>query len=386
MKHSSLGKWNISLIVTSIFLIFIGSIFTGIVGASNSKKWNLDYTEGGHLETDFDAFFISEWWYLNGHASLICEDEDADVRDFAFFVVFGHTESPLTSNGGVQLSHLAVFHGLYLEDEPAEFLYEETYVPQAIVGDYISLHTPFVNYSYPLGLKTLYGESKKGYDLEYVSENMTLNILFRPKVDKTVDQSDYPLNFTTYESSYGKISGSVLIYGESCQIKGGEGYMDHMIPISRGIGTWPMDLHGWNWIEVTTENYQAVLYSTRSLEDGYTKYSYKHLVIINRESGKVDAEYSGDQIDISESGWIYEADFGRWRPSEVIVSISDGTMVSVESEAVLYFDTPYALPMGFVDFMAFQPTDALIEYKGNVETGSSFYEYTVGDFALQIGQ
>ena len=35
--------------------------------------------------------------------------------------------------------------------------------------------------------------------------------------------------------------------------------MDHMIPV--GDDPWPIYMHGWNWFEVTTENYQAVAYA-----------------------------------------------------------------------------------------------------------------------------
>jgi hypothetical protein len=155
-----------------------------------------------------------------------------------------------------------------------------------------------------------------------------------------------------------------------------------MIAVNSGIGTWPMYIHGWNWFEVTSEKYQAILYAIRGLEDGYEKYSYKHLTIVNRHSGKVIAEYSGDEVNIEENGWIYETAYNGRRPSEIKVSTDDGTIVSVEAELVNYFDTPFVEPTGFVDFMAYQPTDAVIEYKGKAETGSSFFEYLVSDIAL----
>lgn len=60
-------------------------------------------------------------------------------------------------------------------------------------------------------------------------------------------------------------------------------------------------------------------------------------------------------------------------------------MISIEAEHVNYFDTPYDEPTGFVDFMAYQPTDAVIQFKGKEETGSSFYEYLVSDVALFLG-
>jgi len=93
--------------------------------------------------------------------------------------------------------------------------------------------------------------------------------------------------------------------------------MDHMIPITNSGGTWPMDMHGWSWTEVTTKKYQAIVYAVGSLEDGYDNYSYKHLTLLNKRNGKVIAEYSGDEITISETGWIDETEFYRKRPSVV---------------------------------------------------------------------
>ncbi len=62
-----------------------------------------DFTEGGHLETDFDVNFMAEWWYLNGDARLVASD--GEKRDCGFFVVLAHQESPMiVSPDGTQLS------------------------------------------------------------------------------------------------------------------------------------------------------------------------------------------------------------------------------------------------------------------------------------------
>ena len=371
-------KWEKNLIIFGT-LLFIVSVFSGTVSA-NAKV--LDYTEGGHLETDFGVYLMAEWWYLNGKATLVAED--GEKKDIGFFVVLAHQESPMITVGETQLSQLLNFHGLYSEDGATEFGYEETHVPRYLVDNYIAFNTTYVDYKYPEGVKKLYGAAKPGYDLEYVSENMTLNLSFKPNADKTVDYAGDPLNFTVYERSYGKLKGSVILRGKRYKVTHAEGYMDHMIPLSKGMWTWPMDMHGWNWFEVTTKKYQAVLYAVRGLNNGYDEYSYKHLTILNRHNGKVIAEYSGDEVKINESDWINESTYNRKRPSKTTVSTDDGTVVSIGTELVNYFDTPADEPIGFVDFMSYQPSSALIQYKGKkkTETGSSFSEYLVSDYGV----
>jgi hypothetical protein len=157
--------------------------------------------------------------------------------------------------------------------------------------------------------------------------------------------------------------------------------MDHMIPVSNSGGTWPMDMHGWTWFEVTTKKYQAVAYAVRSLDDGYDAYTYKHLTLLNKHNGKVLAEYSGDDIEIIETDWIVEAAYNRTRPSVVTFSTSD-LDVTLNPETVIYFDRSDLDHIGFVDFMAFQPDGVTIQYKGNTEEGSAFYEYLVSDLGV----
>jgi hypothetical protein len=107
-----------------------------------------------------------------------------------------------------------------------------------------------------------------------------MDLIFRPEVEKTIAQAEHPLNFTTYECSYGTINGSIQLEGKRYNVTDAEGYMDHMIPI--GGWPWPMYMHGWSWVDVTTENYQAVTYAVRGLDDGYDVYSYKHLLLLDK--------------------------------------------------------------------------------------------------------
>jgi len=147
-----------------------------------------------------------------------------------------------------------------------------------------------------------------------------------------------------------------------------------------------MDMHGWSWFEVTTKKYQAVAYAVRSLDDGYDNYTYKHLTLLNKHNGKVLAEYSGDNITIIEPEpyWIIEGDYSRKRPSMVTFLTSD-LNITLNAENVINFnqsDPDPTNPIGFVDFMAFQPDGATIQYKGNMEEGSAFYEYLVSDLGV----
>jgi hypothetical protein len=369
-------------ITMSILLVVMFAVPTSAESFGRQAKI-ADFTEGGHLETDFGVNFMAEWWYLNGKARLVASD--GEKRDLGFFVVLGHQESPMfvSYEDEVQLSHMLTFYGLYFDDGTAAFDYTETFVPQTIVGDYIALHTPYVDYMYPDGVKRFYGSARPGYNLNYyISDDIEMNLFFQTNIDKTIDQAAQPLNFTTYEHSYGTLHGSILLDGKRYKVTHAEGYMDHMIPITDSGGTWPMDMHGWSWFEVTTKNYQAVAHAVRSLEDSYDGYSYKHLTLLNKRNGKVLAEYSGDEITINETGWINEDAFYRKRPATVVFSTPD-LNVTVNAETVVYFNrSDPTTATGFVDFMAFQPGDAEIQFNGDAEGGSAFYEYLVTDLGV----
>jgi len=340
-----------------------------------------DFTEGGHLETDFGVNFMAEWWYLNGDARLVASD--GEIRDIGFFVIMSHQESPAFSQDSVNISHLLTSYGIYFDDGTTIFNYTDTYIPQADVGDYIAIGTPYVDYTYPDDLKRFYGSARPGYNLDYTSDAVVMDLFFQTNNDKTIDQADLPLNFTTYEHSYGTLHGSIILDGKRYEVTQAEGYMDHMIPVSDSGGTWAMDMHGWSWFEVTTKKYQAVAYAVRGLGDGYDKYSYKHLTLLNKHNGKVLAEYSGDDITIAETGWINETEYNRKRPSVTVFSASD-LNITINAETVIYFNQSKPDNIGFVDFMAFQPDGATIQYNGNIEEGSAFYEYLVSDIGAML--
>ncbi|MEA3294962.1 MAG: hypothetical protein U9P81_08325 [Euryarchaeota archaeon] len=347
-----------------------------------------DFTEGGHLETDLNVNFLAEWWYLNGNTRLV--GPEGKKKDIGFFVCMAHQESPFFKFGGdVQYSHLIVFHGIFFDDGTTDFHYNETFnVPQTDVSNYIALGTPYVDFKYPGGLNTFKGSAGPGYKVDYTHDGIVMDLFFQPNIVKTIDQADTPLNFTTYGNSYGTLSGSIILDGEKYRITQAEAYMDHMIPIG-DYYLWPMYMHGWTWFEVTTEKYQAVAYAIRSLEDGYDDYTYKHLTLLNKHNGKIIAEYSGEEITITEpddpDNWYsYEPDYWgiRKRPSNVVFSTQDLT-VKIEPESVVHFDRsndpePFG-PIGYLDFMCFQPDDAVIQYNGKIEQGSAFYEYLVSD-------
>ena len=351
-----------------------------VTGPFGTPAKNADFTEGGHLETDFDVNFMAEWWYINGDARLVASD--GEKQDIGFFVTMAHQESPLFIQDGTQLSHLLTFYGLYFDDGTTISDYNEIYVPQTVVGDYIALGTPYVDYTYPDDLNRFYGSALPGYNLNYRFDDIVMDLFFQTNIDKTIDQADQPLNFTTYGNSYGTLHGSIILDGKRYTVTQAEGYMDHMIPI--GDIPWPMSMHGWNWFEVTTKKYQVVAYAVRSLDDGYDNYSYKHLTLLNKHNGKVLAEYSGDDIAITETDWINETEYNRKRPSVVTFSASD-LNVTLNAENVICLDRSDPINVTkFVDFMAFQPDGATIQYKGNIEEGSAFYEYLVSDIGALL--
>lgn len=353
--------------ITMSILLVVMCVVPASAESSGIEAEVADFTEGGHLETDFDAFFMAEWWYLNGNATLV--SSDGEKKDVGFFVVLQHQESPMFRG----VSRMISFYGIYFDDNTTAFDRVRTSVPREDVNQYIALHTPYVYYRYPDGLKELYGSALTGYNLKYVSADTNMDLFFQTNVDKTIDQADHPLNFTTYERSYGTLHGSIQLDGKRYNVTHAEGYLDHMITI--GFSQWIMDFRGWSWIEVTTRNYQAVAYAIRGMDDGYDDYSYKHLTLLNKHTGKVLAEYSSDEITITETDWINEGVLTK-RPATVIYSTPD-LNVTINAEIVINSRgyNPITAAVGLVDFMAFQPDAAVIQYNGNIEEGSAFYEY-----------
>ncbi|MEA3282221.1 MAG: hypothetical protein U9Q68_06610 [Euryarchaeota archaeon] len=379
---------SISLVMTCVTGLSVAEVADVIEPAETGfckphARTLMDFTEGGHPETDFGANMTAEWWYLNGKTKLVASD--GEVKDAGFCVVMAHQESPIffAGPGGLQLSHLLTFSALYPDGETPTFFYTETYVPQTIISHFVSLHTPYVYYVYPGGAQRYYGSASAGYSLNYKSDDMDADLVFLPGTVKTIDQAEQPLNFITYEHSCGTLSGSIVLDNKTYTVKRGEGYMDHMIPSSSQ--PWPMDLHGWSWSEVTTRNYQAVAYAVRSLNDSYGNYSYKHLTLLNRHNGRVIAEYSGDQVTVIETDWIDEDNFSRKRPATVTYATPRWD-VTVNAESVAYFNQTLHGYAGFVDFMAFDSGSATITRKKGtvVQKGSAFNEYLVSDLgALQ---
>lgn len=372
-------------IVTLLLLILCTASMAG--AESSSKNSNnvavLDYTEGGHDDTDFNANFMSEWWYQNGDLRLVAKD--GEQKKIAFFVVMAHQESPefVDPDSGTQLSYLSTFYGFYPYGEAATHNFTRTLVPRSGIENYIEFHVPYLNFAYPDGLKRFYGSGSKGYMLNYSFDDMQLNLFFKPHVKKTVDSAVEPVNFTTYEYAYGKLRGSVVLDGKKYRVMQNDGYFDHMIPYTPDQATWQMETHGWSWSEVTAGKYQTIFYGVRSIDDGYDGYTYKHLTLINKHTGKVIAEYSGDEISVDEEEWVNTVVKDRTvkRPSKLEISTSN-LNISMNAQSVVQLDDtslPGGQPVGFVDFMAFQPDNATIKYRKNLERGSAFYEYMVTD-------
>jgi hypothetical protein len=169
--------------IMSILLVVM--CVTGLSAAAPTA----DFTEGGHLETDFGVNFMAEWWYLNGDARLVASD--GEKQDIGFFIVMAHQESLMFNPLGPQLSHLLVFQGIYFDNGTTIFDFNETYVPQTVVGDYIALGTPYVDYTYPDDLKRFYGSALPGYNLNYISEDIVMDLFFQINIDKTIDQAEH---------------------------------------------------------------------------------------------------------------------------------------------------------------------------------------------------
>lgn len=376
----------LKIIILPLLLLCI----VGIAGAEPSGICSgnaVDYMEGGHYDTDFGAGFMSEWWYQNGDMRLV--GEDGEKKNLAFFAVVVHQESPTLftdPDTGVQSSNMATFYGLYPYGGATSHNYTMLFVPREDIEDYIGFHVPYLDFTYPEGLRHFYSSGPKGYKLDYLYDNMQMNLVFKPLAELTIDNATEPVNFTTYEKSYGVLEGSVMLDGKKYIVTQADGYFDHMIPYTIDQPTWEMEMHGWSWSELTTDSYQTVFYGIRGVDDGYDKYTYKHLTLLDKHTGKVIEEYSGNEVDILEKDWVDVVINGcsTKRPSRLEISTSD-LKISVNAQSVVQLDKssqPGGQPLGFVDFMAFHPDEATIEYKGDLEQGSAFYEYLVSDWSI----
>jgi len=380
--ESCLNSKYLRIIIFSLLLMCLTGISEAKPGSGN--KAALDDTEGAHYDTDFNASFMSEWWYQNGDMRLV--GEDGEVKNLAFFVVLVHQESPTffyDSESGTQLSNMVTFYGLYPYGEDTSDNYTMIFVPRDDIENYVGFHAPYLDYTYPEGLRKLYGSATKGYQLNYAYDNMQLDLFFKPLVEKTIDSAREPVNFTTYEYSYGKLQGNVMLDGKKYTVTQAEGYFDHMIPYTRDQLVWEMEMHGWSWSEITTEDYQTIFYGVRG-PDGRDDYTYKHLTLIDKHKGKVIAEYSGKDVSINEGDWTDAEVKGHTveRPASLQISAPD-LEISINAESVVQLDrSSQEQPVGFVDFMSFQPDEATIEYSGDLEQGSAFYEYMVSDWVI----
>lgn len=360
----------------AVWVLMILGSYVPLTNAHNRLSSN-DLTEGGHLETDTGAPFLAEWWYLNGKLEL--EAEDGEQRSVGWFAVMGHQESPSITDGNIQLSQMLKFSALYNEDGTSHFSQTSTFVPRSVVQNFIGIHSPYLMFHYPNSPWTFFGAASTGYTINDTLDDIDVTIFFKPRVVKTVEKTDAPLSFTTYEYGNGIIGGTITINGKEFLVKRGNAYFDHMIPTAKG--PWPMEMNGWSWAEVTTRRYQAIIYAIRSLADGFSRYSYKHLTFINRRTGRVEAEFYGDDVEIIEDDWTPETSFGVSRPATVVYRAGDFE-VSVHADNVATFDATSPDMVGFVDFMAFQRWGATITRNHRTFSGNAFYEYLVSDLGL----
>lgn len=370
------------LLLFCICLTGVSGTKPNIEHSGNSEV--LDYTEGAHYDTDFNASFMSEWWYQNGDMQLV--GENGETKNLAFFAVLVHQESPTffyDSESETQFSNMVTFYGLYPYGEETSCNYTLILVPETEIENYIEFHRPYLQFTYPEGSRSFYGSALEGYCLNYTYDNVQLNLLFKPLAEKTIDSVTEPVNFTTYEYSYGELQGSVVLDGKKYRVAQADGYFDHMIPYTRDQLAWEWELHGWSWSEITTDSYQTIFYGVRGL-GGYDDYIYRHLTLIDKHTGKVIAEYSGDELSINEGNWIGAEVDGQVvkRPSSLQI-LAPGLDISINAESVVQLDrSSREQPVGFIDFMSFQPDEATIEYRGDPEQGSAFYEYMVSDWVV----
>jgi hypothetical protein len=352
---------------------------------SSGNSGCLGCTEGGHYDTDFNSNFMAEWWYQNGDMRLV--GENGEKKNLAFFAVMAHQESPTLFNvSRVQFSQPATFYALYPYDGDVVHNYTRMLVPRDEIQNYIEFHVPYLNFTYPGDYGRFYSSGSKGYGLDYAYDNVKLNLFFTPRAEETIDRAIEPVNFTTYERAYGKLQGTVELDGKKYRVTQADGYFDHMIPYATDKMVWGMEMHGWSWSEITTDKFQTVFYGVRGIDDGYNNYTYKSMTLINKNTGKVIAKYSGDEISIKEKDWVPVTVIGRdmKRPATIEVSTPD-LNISIKAQSVAQLDKaslPEGQPLGFVDFMTFQPENATIEYKGNTEQGSAFYEYMITDWGI----
>lgn len=329
------------------------------------------------METDYGAFYLAEWWYLNGQLQL--EAEDGEKRSVGWFSTMGHQESPSITDGSRQLSHLFKFAALYDEDGNNRFAYNDAYVPRSAIGNSIGIHKAYLLFHFPDTSSAFFGSAATGYTVNDHLDNIEFSMFFKPRVTKTLERAKAPLDFTTYEYANGKIGGMITIDGKRFWVKRGNAYFDHMVPAA--YVPWPMRMNGWSWAEVTTRQHIAVIYAIRSLDDGFDAYTYKHLTLLDRKTGKVAAEFYNEEVEIIEDDWRKESAHGVSRPRSVAYKAGEFNVLLFADNTVT-LDRSLPGLLGFVNFMAFQEKGATIKRGDRSYSGSAFHEYLVSDMGI----
>ncbi len=338
-----------------------------------------DPTEGGHMDTEFGVLSLGEWWYFNGDLTLLGGD---GPRKLSFFLAGSHQESALFQTGGAPASYLNRFRGLYLEDGTTRFDFQQTFVPRATIADHVAFGTPYLSFTYPDRALILAGSAHTGYWMQHETADAQLALRFWPRTEKAVSEAGAPLRYTTQIYGHGSVYGTVVLDGVP-YIAHGSGYFDHMMPLGE-TRPWAQTMHGWSWSEVTTRRYQAVLYAIRGLSSGYSGYDHKQLTLIDRRTGRIIAQYAGEEVTVTESDWIEEPTHRRRRPLTTVYEAGDSRVtVHADPDAVVRFDTSDPVRRaGFVDFMAHERGTAVIERSSQSEVGNSFFEYLVTEMGL----
>jgi hypothetical protein len=338
----------------------------------------LDRSDGGHMDTDFGVASLAESWYFNG--TLTLESADGDRREIGFFLAGAHQEGRVPPGGPAASSYISRFRGLFLEDGTTRFDYNQTFVPREAIGEYVALGTPYVDFTYPTGNVRLAGSALTGYRLRYDTDDTRISLHFIPTLKKARDDARAPLRHVSYTYDHGAVVGIVVIDGRHYFARG-SGHFDHRLLMGETRG-WAQTFHGWSWAEVTTPRYQGFVFATRSLASGYEQYDFKHLRLLDRLTGQLVADHSGDDVTITEVEWMDEPAYRRRRPLQTIYSAGD-VRVSLRAEQAIPFDTAHTPTLtGFVNFMSHERESATIEHAARVETGDSFAQYLVTEMGV----
>lgn len=346
-------------------------------------------SEGGHTEDMFNKTILGEWWYLNGNVKMV--SENGTTMDLAFYTTLAHQEDNRSfyMSDGTKFSAMMVFDGFYYENGSTSLHYDEAFIPRSMLEDFIAINTSYVDYKFPTEYSSgviqanYSGSAEKGYKIIYDNGEVQMNLTFIPKVPVTIDDAQSPLRFISLEQAYGKLIGTITINNTTYIIMCSDAYIDHMMPMTDGYG-WSMDSHGWEWIEVTTKNYQGIFYGVRSLEDGYDNYDYKHITLLDKRTGRILADYTGDNVTVTERNWISEDDLGLVRPETAIIT-APGLKMKVNANQVVKFDFSQPSNSGFIDIMSFDGNnDASIKFMNKTQGGDGFFEYMVSNLGASM--